>query len=268
MSQDDLNPLHEGFIFPSLQTVVTEAAQREKLACCQVDPAVFGNRADITAFAMESIMATKRAGVSINGSVHVGQYFDLREPIDLGEQLTLQGKVTKVEPEPRGHLITSTFELERNDGTVPLVLERTSLRISAQSETKGPLGRRQASEPDHGDMRLEAKKQLEPDKVAQYSIEAENLIHSDPAVARQFGFKAPIAGGLMAVRMMMESLVQGGPIETLKMSVRFKRPMFWDEMLEIYSYPHEGEDRPGRYAICRPDGKVVNDAVVHELTRG
>ncbi len=268
MSQDGGNPLHEGFVFPTLETVVTEAAQREKLACCQVDPAVFGDRADITAFAMEAIMATKRAGVSINGSVHVGQYFDLREPIYLGETLTLKGRVTNVEPEPRGHLITSTFELERDDASVPLVMERTSLRISAQSETKGPLGRRPTSEPDRSSMQLSAQKQLEPDKVAQYSIEAENLIHSDPNVARQFGFKAPIAGGLMAVRMMMESLVSDGPVETLKMSVRFRRPMFWDELLEIYSHAHEDEDRPGGYVVCRPDGKVVNDAVVHALTRG
>ena len=268
MSQSDDALVHEGFEFPPIEIRITEAIQREKLECCQVDAAVFGDRTDITAFAMEAIMATKQAGFSINGSVHVGQVFELREPIFLGEKLALKGRVTQVNPEPRGHLITSAFELTREDGVIPLVLERTSLKIDAQSESKGPLGRRRNPDPDRDTMQLEAIKQLEPDKVAQYSIEAENLIHSDPNVAREFGFKAPIAGGLMAVRMMMEALVRPGPLSTLKMSVRFRRPMFWDATLEVRSQPQLSQDWPTGFAVFSSEGKVVNDAQVQALTRG
>ena len=37
---------------------------------------------------------------------------------------------------------------------------------------------------------------LNPKKVADFSSEAGNLIHSDPKVAKQHGFRAPIAAGL------------------------------------------------------------------------
>ena len=256
------NPMPEGMVFPDFPVTVSEQDQTEKLRCCSVDPTVHGGLVDITALAGESIMATKHAGVSINGSVHVGQYFDLRAPIELGEPLVLHGRVTKVVAEPRGHVVTCTFEAERADGTVPLLMERTSLRI-AQEATKGPLGKGAAREPERELMRLEATKQLLPANVAEYSIEAENLIHSDPAVAREFGFRAPIAGGLMAVRMMMEVLAQRGPIDQLQMSVRFRRPMFWDEVLEIRSQGSAA--MPEAFAVFQANGKVVNDAVVHAL---
>ena len=258
------NPMPEGLVFPDFDVTVTEQVQREKLLCCGVDPSVHGRFVDITALAGETIMATKHAGISINGSVHVGQYFDLREPIELGEPLVLHGRVTKVAEEPRGHMITCNFEAERPDGTVPLVMERTSLRIAAESSTKGPLGKSAARPTERESMRFEARKQLEPDKVAEYSIEAENLIHSDPEVARQFGFRAPIAGGVMAVRMMMEVLARRGPITQLQMSVRFRRPMFWDDLLEVRT--QQTENAPESFAVFQAEGKVVNDAVVHALS--
>lgn len=262
MDQNE-NPMPEGMVFPDFAVQVTEEAQREKLSCCLVDPTVHGGFVDVTAFAGESIMAAKHAGISINGSVHVGQYFDLREPIHLGESLVLHGRVTKVVEEPRGYMVTSTFEAERDDGSVPLMMERTSLRILSDGGTKGPLGKGVTRGVDRGEMRLEATKQLEPEKVAEYSIEAENLIHSDPEVARQFGFRAPIAGGLMAVRMMMEVLARRGAIHDLKMSVRFRRPMFWDEKLELRSQGSGGT--PEMFSVFQADGKVVNDAVLHSL---
>lgn len=262
---DEPNPLYEGLEFPDFAVTVTEELQGEKLRCCGIDADVFGSQVDITAFAGETIMATKHAGISINGSVHVGQYFDLREPIALGEALILSGRVTKVEPEPRGHLVTAAFEARRADGSIPLLLERTSLRIAATSPRKGPLGRSSEADPDPEAMVLASVKQLEPEHVARYSIEAENLIHSDPAVARQFGFKAPIAGGLMAVRMMMEALVKHGALRRLQMSVRFRRPMFWDERLEVRR--RGSEHAPEAFAVFRSDAKVLTQSQIHAIER-
>ena len=50
---------------------------------------------------------------SINGSVHVSQYFEQRSPVRLGETLMMSGAVTDVTPVPKGNLVTSRFELAR-----------------------------------------------------------------------------------------------------------------------------------------------------------
>lgn len=253
----------EGLEYPDYPVLISEDLQREKLRCCGVDASVFGPWTDITGLADATILATKSAGFSINGSVHMGQWFDLREPIALGTPLTLRGRVTQVAPEPRGHIVTSSFDVVREDGSVPLHLERTSLRIDGASEQKGPLGKKRTVPPSRSDFALATQKTLIPGDVAEYSIEAENLIHSDPAVAKEYGFRVPIAGGLMAVRMMMETLAARGVIETLSMSVRFRRPMFWDDTLDVCT---DAPEAPSQYYVFREDGKVANEATVESVT--
>jgi len=254
-----VNPMPAGFQFPAMAVTVTRAIQNEKLRLCGVDPSVFGSAVDITAFAGEAIMATRLAGISINGSVHVGQTFELAAPIALGTPVTLNGRVIDVEDDPRGHLVRARFEAMLPDGRVPLVMERTSLRISAPG-AKGRPGKKRVADVPPDRWRLESRKTLIPERVAEYSGEAENLIHSDPEVARQFGFRAPIAGGLMAVRMMMEALARRGPVVRLQMSVRFRRPMFWDDALEIRSDAAGPKARPHRIAAYRSDGRVACEA--------
>ena len=72
----------------------------------------------------------------------------------------------------------------------------------------------------------------------------------------------------MAVGLMMEVLWGGGPVASLRMSVRFRRPMFWDEALEIYRRTVPGQDWPDAIVVVRPDGKLANDAEVTALGRG
>ena len=76
--------------------------------------------------------------------------------------------------------------------------------------------------------------------MAAFSDEADNLIHSDPETAKRFGFRAPIAGGLMASHIMLGALsaeAGGGPVSRLKGEIRFLRPMFWDERLRLLATP-------------------------------
>ena len=256
--------LNVGFKYPQWEVRVTQQEQEEKLRCCDVLPDVYGDRADISYFAHESIMAAKHAGITVNGSVHMEQVFDLREPIYLNEPLTIVGEVIAVEPDPRGHRVRSRFDFRRSDGSIPLSTERMSLRIDPHSHIKGPLGNApRVEEPDAGILVHIGTKQLVPEKVAQFNEDAENLIHSDPEVAKAFGFRAPIAGGLMAVRFMMEALVRFGPIDELLMTVRFRRPMFWDEVLDLYA------DRNDRSLSClifrNHSGKVANMARIDHL---
>jgi len=255
-------PLDLNFEYPIYAVCVDPQLQNAKLACCDIGPDVFGDYVDITHYAMETILAAKRGGASINGSVHVTQYFEQRAPIKLGERITLKGEVTKVEDVSKGNLVTSRFEAMRPDGDIPLILERTSLRVdasraNARASTQQPLP---AEAPRLTELR---RLPLQPEKVAKYSAEGDNLIHSDPEVAQQFGFRTPIAAGLMAVRFMMAHLWRSGPVHTLQMSVRFRRPMFWDEELVLSG---AGANNENLSMIRASDGKVANEAHIQSIT--
>jgi acyl dehydratase len=255
-----------GMVFPEWDCTLTAAEQARKFACCDIDPALYGDRADITHYALAGIMTAKRAGVSINGSVHMMQRFILAEPIMLGETLTIRGRVTDIQPNPRGRVVASEFAFVRPDGSVPLRTERGSLVLDAEAARAHTPNRKPkaAAEDPAAGMESVGHKQLMPEKVAAYSDEADNLIHSDPATARQFGFRAPIAAGLMAVRFMMEALARPTPPVRLDATIRFRRPMFWDEALDIRArYGVAGHI--AALAILKEDGRVANDCVVADI---
>lgn len=258
-----------GMAFPEWDDTLTAEEQARKLACCDIDPAVYGDRADITHYALVGILTAKRAGISINGSVHMMQRFILADPIMLGETLTVRGRVTGIRPDPRGRIVTSEFEFVRPDGSVPLRTERGSLVLDADAaRARTPRRKKQsasAADPAAG-MESVGRKQLVPEKVAAYSDEADNRIHSDPATAREFGFRAPIAAGLMAIRFMMEALARPAPPVRLDAVVRFRRPMFWDETLDIRARRDPANAaRLAALAVIKEDGRLANDCAVADI---
>ncbi|MEM7252522.1 MAG: MaoC/PaaZ C-terminal domain-containing protein [Pseudomonadota bacterium] len=256
--------LVEGFEFAPHAVTVDSSLQQEKHRCCDIPTDLYGSRADLTHFTSETIMASKRAGVSINGSVHVQQVMDMREPIFVGETLLMSGIVTSIEPAPKGDLIRSSFEFRRADGSIPLIADRISLRLDPKrTDTTSD-----RTKPSHIDSATQARlnvgdKQLIPADVAAFSEDAENLIHSDPDVARAFGFRAPIAGGVMAIAFMMEVLQRLGPPHQVRIAVSFRRPMFWDDRLAIMT--DRNDTKLSRIVILNADDKVVNRAVVENF---
>ena len=75
---------------------------------------------------------------------------------------------------------------------------------------------------------------LNPKKVADFSSEAGNLIHSDPKVAKQHGFRAPIAAGLMGLHFYRKFIVENFETKSFDLQVWFRRPMFWDDELSLF----------------------------------
>ena len=247
--------LERGFSYPEWETSVTPDRQREKHRCAGVDSAVFGDSADIVFFGMDCILATRRAGLSVNGKVHMRQTFRQRSAIALGERLVVRGRVMSVEPDRRGHVIGSVFDFVRADGSVPLTCERVGLALDpglAAAPARTPPARASGPDPLEG-ASLIGEKQLDPGRVAAYSDEAENLIHSNPEVARRFGFRAPIAAGLMSAHFVTEALARaGGPPAMLELKMNFLRPMFWDDRLRVLGL----RGATGRLA----EVLIVNDA--------
>jgi acyl dehydratase len=262
-SQPEAPAFRPGLKFPEWDCTITPAQQAEKLACCGIDPALWGDRVDITQLAYAAIMSARRAGISINGRVHMRQTFDLRQPVLLGEPLRVRGEVVAVTPERRGAVEESRFDFVLPDGSVPLSTQRASLVLdpTVGAERKG--GARPPAEDARAGATLLARHQLAPEKVAAYSIEADNLIHSDPETARRFGFRAPIAAGLMAVHFMMAALCQPAPPTRLRMTVHFRRPMFWDDALEVWE--KKGTEPYFSLAVVNAEGKVTSDCAVDAI---
>jgi hypothetical protein len=289
-TETERRALTAGMTFPDMACTITRTQQAKKLACCGLDPALHGDRIDITQLAYTAILALRHAGFTINGMVHMTQAFDLREPLLLGEPLVCRGSVISVTPERRGQIEESRFDFVRPDGSIPLSTRRSSLRLDpaagvvrppssedrraterapAVGTERRPGGAAAARLPEDPRNGLEpiARHRLVPDKVAAYSDEAENLIHSDPETARRFGFRAPIAAGLMAVHYMMAALCRSAPPDTLRMHVRFRRPMFWDEELAVWG-KRRTDGTIAALALINPDGNVANDCVVDEAAYG
>lgn len=266
-TEHEQRPLTPGLTFSPMDCTVTREQQVKKLACCGLDPALHGDQVDITQLAYSAILAVRNAGISINGRVHMAQHFDLREPILLGEPLTVQGEVLSVTPAPRGSVEESRFDFRRPDGSVPLISRRGSILLDPSAKAGRKPGVDRAPEDPRDGLTLIARHQLDPEKVAAYSDEAENLIHSDPETARRFGYRAPIAAGLMAVHFMMAALCDPAPPNQLRMSIRFRRPMFWDEALEVWGRRNP-DGTVAALSVINPEGKVANDCVVEHVAYG
>lgn len=258
-----------GFEFTPWRFAVDADYQARKLACCGIDPAIWDNCLDPSNFALLTIRHVNRDGFSINGSVHMIQRYRQLRPVKIGEEIELRGRVTGIEPAPRGTLMHAGFEVVRADGSVAMELSRTSVRMSQDGERKGPAAgaKPAADNPDAPAMGLPVigEKQLTPEGVGNFSDDRMNRIHDDPEVARQFGFRAPIAAGIMGSHILMEALVKdgAGPPQELEMEVRFRRPMFWDELLTLH-----GEQAGGhlsRIALMKPEGKPACFGLVERV---
>lgn len=243
-----------GFAFEPRAVDVSAERQRRKLDCCNVDAALWGDAADPSFFAFFTIMAQRWSGRSINGNVHMTQVYRLKQALPLGPPLTMTGEVVRIDPHPRGEVVWADFRFTDAGGVCPLEADRSSLNPGPGD----PDAPRTTMRPAPRDRMTQVHQtQLEPERVAGFSDEAENLIHSDPETARRFGFRAPIAGGLMASHIMLGALAaeaDAGPISGLDAEIAFLRPMFWDERLTLF-----GTDRaaagPRSLALVGDDDK-------------
>lgn len=233
-----------GFEFAPKDVEVTRERQKRKLECCGVDSDIWGDVADPSFFAFYTIMAQRWSGRSINGNVHMTQVYDLKAGLPLDAPLRMTGAVSRIDPHPRGSVVYADFAFAAKDGSTPMQARRSSLN-PGPGDADAP--RLSLPPIDVSAMEQIYEVTLEPERVASFSDEASNLIHSDPATAERFGFRAPIAGGLMASHIMLGALVAeagSGPITRLNAEIAFLRPMFWDERLRLFASPSsDGEPR-------------------------
>ena len=251
LGDDRLRP---GFAFKTVEFSVARLFQECKHRAAGIDTGLYGGLADLTFLGHGAVKAIDESGISIVGQVHMTQHFRQHHAIRLDELLTVTGKVSRTVPMQRGRQVFCVFDYRNAAGNLVCEVERSALRPSAEAERKGGPGGR-APDPEEDGFEEVAIHALNPDGVAAYSDDALNPIHNDPEIAARFGFRAPIAAGLMAINFYMAALVRGGVPDRIDLSVRFLRPMFWDDRLSL-------QRNRGRLRLVNGEGRSTSQAVL------
>jgi acyl dehydratase len=223
--------LEAGRRFAPTSVAVEAATQARCLRAVGVDPASHGETVAPALLGNEAYRALRATGLSIDGWIETDVHFDQREPARLDEPLTLDFRVAEGAPHPRGWRIRLLFEFAR-----PHAAPLLRFAVGAiQGEPRPPPAAPAAApvEPLVG-LRREAGVQLTPAAVLDFSTYVGNEIHLDPAFARRQGFRAPVAQGLMTTALMMGTLMAARPYRRLDARVRYLRPVFWDDALELW----------------------------------
>jgi acyl dehydratase len=261
--------LDVGYKFPEWDVKRTAGDQAERLRSSDVDPALYGEYQETAMSGLDCFRTMNLGGMPIDGYVHIGQRFRQHDRIRLGESLTVKGRVESVGEHPRGTRVHHVYDFTRKDGTIPLTSEVFGL-LPYVGKNAGP-GERPAREDAPGDetaglICLE-KKTLTPSKVIAFSRDVGNEIHFDPAFAARYGFRAPLAQGLMSAVWMMSPLARKGVPGKLDVFIRFMRPVFWDDIQ--FLWVREAGERNGTFDLVRsigPHGKVSAEMIVESIT--
>jgi acyl dehydratase len=215
---------------PATVRVETET-QARCLRAVGLEPASFGGNAAPTLLGNEAYRALRAAGVSIDGWIETDVHFEQAEPAQLDEPLELSFHVAEGAPHPRGWRLRLAFAFAR-PGAAPLL--RFSMG-AIQAEPRATPARAQRREEDpRAGLQRDAALQLTPERVLDFSGYVGNEIHLDPAFARRQGFRAPVAQGLMTTALLTGALQAARPYRRLDARVRYLRPVFWDDALELW----------------------------------
>lgn len=257
-----------GYRFPEWETTRTAQDQAERLRSADVDSALYGGYQETALFGLDCFRTMNLGRMPIDGYVHIEQVFRQDDRVRIGETLTVKGRVKSVSDHLRGTRVHHVFDFVRPDGTIPVTSEVIGLLPDLERKTgtdSRPLMEKDREDPMAGLLLLE-KKTLTPDKVTVFSRDVGNEIHFDPSFAARYGFRAPLAQGLMSAVWMMSALVRDAVPEKVDVFIRFIRPVFWDDGQSLWARPAgEGEKRFDLVRSINTQGKVTAELVVKSL---
>ena len=262
-----------GFVFPDETIALAKAEQRRLHGHCDIPPERYGESCDVGLLARRPILATTAASQACLpdfAPVHIVQRLRQHAPVALGETLALGGRYVEIGEARRGLVTRSLWEYRRADGAVVLTVEPDVMLVDPGKKAGTPGGGKRpaaAPEPEGGAWAELARKECTPETTCGYCLNTTNLIHTDPATARRYGFRAPIIAGNQTVNFMLEALALDAQPVSFDMEIRFRKPVFWDEGIDI-----EGcRDAEGRLTAIRAvndQGVTVADATVNAVCYG
>ena len=261
-----------GFAFPTEWIALDAAEQRRLHGHCGIPPERYGAHCDAGLLARRTItlntaaIQASRPGLA---PVHVVHRLRQHAPAPLGEKLRLDGRYVEIADARRGQIARSRWEYRRDDGVVVLTVEPDVMM--ADPERKGDAGGKRAAaaprEEDTGGWAVLTRKQCTPETTCGYCLNTTNLIHTDPATARRYGFRAPIIAGNQTVNFVLEALSLDARPRSFDIEIRFRKPVFWDDAVAIEGRRDAAGTLTGIRAV-NGEGATVADATVNAVAYG
>ena len=126
------------------------------------------------------------SGIPILGAVHLSQRFRQLRPLRLDETIRISGRIIEINPHPRGSIICCEFKYGNEEDQICVEATRSGIIPLGAKEPSNSIFR---PKEDLDGFNKISQKILKPSKVASFSKEAGNLIHSDVEVAKKHGFR-------------------------------------------------------------------------------
>ena len=225
-------------------------------------PSVFGSVADPSFFIGLAIHAGVESGITAEGNVNMVQSLVQHAPIPLDAEISVTGKVIKVDEVPRGQAVTSEVWFAGPDGETAITAKRTSLRPDpAKIGARGAGAKPPPVVEDVSALSKLSDVEMTPERVTGYRSDG-NAIHYDMKAANASGFRAPIIGGGMGVHYLAAAIWQQHRPAAVDLDIYFRRPVFWDDSLAVMV-----DDRDKDWtAIClAKEGKVATEARINRI---
>ncbi len=259
---DELNAydrVSEGTRWPTMLTHVDGERQERYHQILAVDGGLFGTLADVSIFAQDVSRVIAKAGFPNDGRILLSQRILQTGYVCLDEELYVEAEAGPDSDGPRGRYLICHVGFRRTNQAVALRLV-TQYLLPFAKVTDLPKSAAIHPDPTQG-MEVVGCLELTPEKVAEFSQEVGNLLHSDPEYARSRGFRAPIAQGLTQLIAMHGAVVNQAMPWEMDLQARFVRPVFWDSELVLYA-------DPGRrlYRCVDQHGKMTAEATMNHLT--
>lgn len=258
--------VEDGAAFPSETLDIPAAFQSAMLDFSEIDPALYDGEVDPGLVARRTINIIGSALFDHHperGYVHTVQKLERRLPLKVGEPIAMTGGFERIDEHPRGWIMHGRFEFRRPDGEVALVVSPSALMADPERNTAAPApksGPAPSPEERFADLAADGwttlhAKTCTPERVVGYCGKTRNLIHTDPAYAQGFGFRAPITAGNQMIEWHLEAALLSGLGERYAGEVKLLRPVFWDDALQVMT---RKAGAALEVAVVKDDGRIAN----------
>ncbi|CAH1658187.1 MaoC-like domain-containing protein [Hyphomicrobiales bacterium] len=266
--KDGARWLAPGATFAERELRHDAAYQEPRLRAAGIRPERYGAISEAGLFGLDCFDSMNLAGLDIDGYVFLAQSYRQIAPVALGQAVRISGHVRHRETMLRGVLVDEIYRFTDGGGRVLIETELTGLLADPLGATE-PTGCPDAPAlPRRSELAREGwefltEKRVTPDDVRVFSQDVGNEIHFDTDFAARYGFRAPLAQGIMSAVWLLSALADeaGAPPATFHAELRYLRPVFWDAAASLW-VRRAPNGTVSAVESRNEDGKVTADLVL------